>query len=438
MAERRCRATASSPTSSTCWPTSPSCSARRAFGSRPTGALPRGSERRPARSRRWRSRGRRRSSRDRPHDRGEDRRGRRARRDGGARQAPRAGAGGARRVPAPAGSRAQDRCADLARARRDDPGRAARGGGERSGCAVSPGLGARSEEKILEALRKGVGRDRPRRTPLGVGLPAVLEVVETLRAHPAAIRVSEAGSVRRRRETFRDLDLIATATDPAALTEEFVSLPLVAEVVAHGDTKATVISGNGLRFDLRVVPPESFGNLLQHFTGSKEHNVALREDAVRRGFSVSEYGDHHGCHRRGVRDRGRGGGLRASRLPVHPARAAREHGRAGGGAARAAAAARRARRPEGRPAHALDLVERRQGDARGDGPRGPCARLPLPRRDRPLALPARRTARAPGGGDRRAQRPAASRSGSCTGSRSTSRPTARSTSPTRSSPGSTG
>jgi DNA polymerase (family 10) len=153
-----------------------------------------------------------------------------------------------------------------------------------------PGLGARSEEKILDALRKGVGSDAPKRTPLGVGLPAVRQAVEALRAHPAALRVSEAGSVRRRRETFRDLDLIATATDPAALTAAFVALPFVAEVVAHGDTKATVISGNGLRFDLRVVPPESYGNLLQHFTGSKEHNVALREDAVRRGFSVSEYG----------------------------------------------------------------------------------------------------------------------------------------------------
>ena len=153
-----------------------------------------------------------------------------------------------------------------------------------------PGLGARSEEKILDALRKGIGSDAPTRTLLGVGLPAVRDAVEALRAHPAALRVSEAGSVRRRRETFRDLDLIATATDPAALTAAFVALPFVAEVVAHGDTKATVISGNGLRFDLRVVPPESYGNLLQHFTGSKDHNVALREDAVRRGFSVSEYG----------------------------------------------------------------------------------------------------------------------------------------------------
>jgi DNA polymerase (family X) len=104
------------------------------------------------------------------------------------------------------------------------------------------------------------------------------------------VAVSEAGSVRRRKETFRDLDLIATATDAAALTEYFTKLRWVEQVVAHGDTKATVVSNDGLRFDLRVVPPECFGNLLQHFTGSKDHNVALREDAVRRGLSISEYG----------------------------------------------------------------------------------------------------------------------------------------------------
>ena len=73
------------------------------------------------------------------------------------------------------------------------------------------------------------------------------------------------------------------------MIEHFVARENVASVVAKGDTKATVISNDGLRFDLRVVPPDSYGNLLQHFTGSKDHNVALREDAVRRGFSVSEY-----------------------------------------------------------------------------------------------------------------------------------------------------
>jgi DNA polymerase (family 10) len=151
-----------------------------------------------------------------------------------------------------------------------------------------PGLGARSEEKILKALaeERSPAEVRPL---LGKGLPAVLAVVATLRDSPLVDQVSEAGSVRRRRETFRDLDVIATSSDPAALTAQFVALPFVMEVVAHGETKATVISNEGLRFDLRVVPPESYGNLLQHFTGSKDHNVALRERAVKDGLSVSEY-----------------------------------------------------------------------------------------------------------------------------------------------------
>jgi len=153
------------------------------------------------------------------------------------------------------------------------------------------GLGAKIEESVLKALdeTKPIAADADRPL-LGVALPAVLDVVETLRSHPAAVKVSEAGSARRRRETVRDLDIIATATDADALIAHFVELPWVIEVIAHGGTKATVLSSQGLRFDLRVVPPECYGNLLQHFTGSKHHNVALREEAVRHGFSVSEYG----------------------------------------------------------------------------------------------------------------------------------------------------
>jgi len=153
-----------------------------------------------------------------------------------------------------------------------------------------PGLGAKSEEKILKALAFQAENPDTGRRLLGEGLPAVQAVVSALREHPAAVHVSEAGSVRRRKETFRDLDIIATATDPAELTTYFTQLPWVVDVVAHGDTKATVLSNEGLRFDLRVVPPESYGNLLQHFTGAKEHNVAMREEAVRRGLSISEYG----------------------------------------------------------------------------------------------------------------------------------------------------
>jgi len=151
------------------------------------------------------------------------------------------------------------------------------------------GMGAKTEERVLAALAVEASAE-PRRALLGQGLPAVLAVVEALRAHPGVDLVSEAGSVRRRKETFRDLDIIATAADPAALTDHFTKLKWVADVAAKGPTKATVLSNDGLRFDLRVVPPESYGDLLQHFTGSKEHNVALRENAVRAGLSVSEYG----------------------------------------------------------------------------------------------------------------------------------------------------
>src|SRR5262249_4355354 len=124
---------------------------------------------------------------------------------------------------------------------------------------------------------------------LGDGLNALLAVVSVLRGHPAAVEVSEAGSARRRKETFRDLDIVATATDPGALLNYFTTLPWVGGVVAKGPANATVPANDGLRFVLRVVPPESYGNLLQHFTGSKDHNLALRERAVKDGLSVSEY-----------------------------------------------------------------------------------------------------------------------------------------------------
>ncbi|HEX6680781.1 MAG TPA: DNA polymerase/3'-5' exonuclease PolX [Gaiellaceae bacterium] len=155
---------------------------------------------------------------------------------------------------------------------------------------ILPGIGAKLEERIVKELsgrRKAPQEVRPL---LGQGLPAVQAVVAVLREHPAALEVSEAGSTRRRKETFRDLDVIATATEPRELIEYFTKLRWVEKVAAKGESKATVVSNDGLRFDLRVVPSGLYGNLLQHFTGSKHHNVALREDAVRRGLSISENG----------------------------------------------------------------------------------------------------------------------------------------------------
>src|SRR3954471_14288285 len=151
------------------------------------------------------------------------------------------------------------------------------------------GIGPGTEEKIAASLALPQATEGPRRALLGTTLPKLRAVVEVLQEHPASVEVSLAGSARRMRETVRDLDIIATASDPKALVDHFCGLPWVVDVAARGSTKATVVSQEGLRFDLRVVPPASYGNLLQHFTGSKHHNVALREDAVRRGLSISEY-----------------------------------------------------------------------------------------------------------------------------------------------------
>jgi DNA polymerase (family 10) len=153
-----------------------------------------------------------------------------------------------------------------------------------------PGMGGKTEENVLRALAKPAAAEEPRRTLLGRALPTLEAAVSVLQEHPACEHVSIAGSARRYKETIRDLDIIATASDAPALIDYFTTLRWVVDVAAKGPTKATVVSQDGFRFDLRVVPPECYGNLLQHFTGSKEHNVALREEAVRRKLSVSEYG----------------------------------------------------------------------------------------------------------------------------------------------------
>src|SRR4029079_5707059 len=121
------------------------------------------------------------------------------------------------------------------------------------------GLGPKTEENVLKALASP--RKKIETKPLlGRALPAVRAVVEVLREHPAADQVSEAGSVRRLKEQVRDLDIIATASDPKALIDYFTQLAWVEEIVAKGNTKATVVANDGLRFDLPVVPPESSAN----------------------------------------------------------------------------------------------------------------------------------------------------------------------------------
>ena len=120
--------------------------------------------------------------------------------------------------------------------------------------------------------------------------PIAEELAEALREHPAANRVEVAGSVRRWAETCKDIDIIATAEEPAALAEHLASHPLIAAAGTPGANGVRAQTHNGVSVDLRIVPPAAFGNLLQHFTGSQAHNIELREEAVARGLSVSEHG----------------------------------------------------------------------------------------------------------------------------------------------------
>ena len=153
------------------------------------------------------------------------------------------------------------------------------------------GLGAKVEENVLAGLeRLEDPDDSVGRLLLSKVRPVAEELAAALREHPAARQVAVAGSVRRWAETCKDIDLIATANDPAALAEHLAGHPLLAAAGKPGRNGVRGQSHNGVSIDLRIVPPEAFGNLLQHFTGSRAHNIALREDAVARGLSVSEHG----------------------------------------------------------------------------------------------------------------------------------------------------
>jgi DNA polymerase (family X) len=153
-----------------------------------------------------------------------------------------------------------------------------------------PGFGAKAEENILVALAAGADGRPKARTLLSRALPIAEELATALREHPASERVEIAGSARRMAETCKDLDLVATANDAEALAAAFCELTLIDEVQSSAAAGVRAITNNGISVDLRIVPPENFGNLLQHFTGSGKHNEAMRTEAVRRGFHVSEYG----------------------------------------------------------------------------------------------------------------------------------------------------
>ncbi len=153
-------------------------------------------------------------------------------------------------------------------------------------------FGRKSEEKIIkgiEFLKASGGRQ-----VLGFLLPEIRNLEKAVQALDGVEKAIVAGSVARRRETIGDIDILAVSSNPQKVMEQFVSLPVVAHVYGKGLTKTNVRLTNGLDADLRVVPKESFGAALNYFTGSKDHNIALREIAIKKGMKLNEYGLYRG------------------------------------------------------------------------------------------------------------------------------------------------
>ena len=151
-----------------------------------------------------------------------------------------------------------------------------------------PGIQKKTEENILQGIE--LLKHRTERRPLGRVLPLAEDIVRRVRDAAPVDKIEIAGSIRRMKETVKDIDILTTSRNPGAVMDVFVKLPIVSRVLMHGPTKSSVITEEGIQVDLRVVEEDSFGAALQYFTGSKQHNIRLRELAVRAGLKINEYG----------------------------------------------------------------------------------------------------------------------------------------------------
>jgi DNA polymerase (family 10) len=151
-----------------------------------------------------------------------------------------------------------------------------------------PGIQEKTEENILKGIEQvKKGRER---FPLGMGLPVARNLLDLLKESDPRGKFALAGSIRRWRETIKDIDILAAGKRPENIAKAFVRLPAVKEVLEQGTTKCSVLTPEGIQVDLRVVEESSFGAALQYFTGSKAHNIKLRDMASRRGWKINEYG----------------------------------------------------------------------------------------------------------------------------------------------------
>jgi DNA polymerase (family 10) len=155
------------------------------------------------------------------------------------------------------------------------------------------GLGPRMEEKLLHAIERQGLTGKDKRRPIAEALPIARELVSSLTAFPEVERAQYCGSLRRFRETIADVDIVAASATPEAVVAKFAALPAVREVIGRGGTKTSVLTATGLQIDLRVVELRQFGAACQYFTGSKAHNIKLRQRALERGWLLNEYGLSH-------------------------------------------------------------------------------------------------------------------------------------------------
>ena len=153
-----------------------------------------------------------------------------------------------------------------------------------------PGMGVKMEDNILFAAKRQLTEDNRGRFPLGVALPIAEEISNKLVDGKLIREVQIAGSIRRWKETVGDIDLIARSNEPERAVEAFTLMDNVQEILEKGTTKGSVIYKEHIQVDMRIVKDDAFGSLLQHFTGSKDHNVKLRKIALAKGLHLSEYG----------------------------------------------------------------------------------------------------------------------------------------------------
>ncbi len=152
-----------------------------------------------------------------------------------------------------------------------------------------PGLGAKTEENVARAIERLGLAGKEHRTPVGVALQVAEEIVAELAEVPGVDQAQYCGSLRRFRDTVADVDVVVAATAAEPVMDRFVGLSLAAEVAASGDTKSVIRTRDGLQVDLRVVAPDQFGAATLYFTGSKDHNIELRQRALGKGWTLNEY-----------------------------------------------------------------------------------------------------------------------------------------------------